>query len=312
MTAYLPIVLGQDALQWLRHLPQHCIDDWSDFSWCFIANFESLSDKPTQPWDLKSIRRRGDETLRSYLKRFQTMRNRIPKVAEAAVIEDFYRGSNDSAFVRAILQKVSTTSEQLFREADLYITADERAQDLIGGMKPTPPAPRRDVNTRQVLGEGASRRSPRRRTTRLSCPRGTPRRRTNIGRHPRRPMSVPQGHAPHPSKLQRLQALRRERPTLPTSATSLTTRRTRRTSTTLAAGRGRRRSIPARRWRSQHHLWRTRFAREQEAAEAQRPLDTGGGHQTSHPVLMVRTPDHLHLGRSVAQLRSSGQIPAPR
>jgi hypothetical protein len=32
MTAYLPIVLGQDALQCLRHLPRHCIDDWSDFS----------------------------------------------------------------------------------------------------------------------------------------------------------------------------------------------------------------------------------------------------------------------------------------
>jgi hypothetical protein len=27
MTAYLPIVLGQDVLQWLRHLPRHCIDD---------------------------------------------------------------------------------------------------------------------------------------------------------------------------------------------------------------------------------------------------------------------------------------------
>jgi hypothetical protein len=59
------------------------------------------------------------------------------------VIEDFYRGSNDSAFVRAIMQKAPTTSEQLFREADLYITADERAQDLIGGTKP---APRRDTN----------------------------------------------------------------------------------------------------------------------------------------------------------------------
>jgi hypothetical protein len=74
------------------------------------------------------------------------MRNRIPEVTEAAVIEDFYRGSNDSAFVRAILQKASTTSEQLFREADLYITADERAHDLIGGAKPAPPAPRRDAN----------------------------------------------------------------------------------------------------------------------------------------------------------------------
>jgi hypothetical protein len=39
MTAYLPIVLGQDALQWLRHLPRHCIDDWGDFSRRFTANF---------------------------------------------------------------------------------------------------------------------------------------------------------------------------------------------------------------------------------------------------------------------------------
>jgi hypothetical protein len=70
MTAYLPIVLEQDTLQWLRHLPRHCIDDWSDFSRCFTANFQSLSDKPAQPWDLKSIKRGGDETLRSYLKRF--------------------------------------------------------------------------------------------------------------------------------------------------------------------------------------------------------------------------------------------------
>jgi hypothetical protein len=99
MTAYLSIVLGQDALQWLQHLPWHCIDDWSDFSRCFIANFQSLSNKPAQPWDLKSIRRRGDETLRSYLKRFQTMRNGIPEVAEVAVIKDFYWGSNDSAFI---------------------------------------------------------------------------------------------------------------------------------------------------------------------------------------------------------------------
>jgi hypothetical protein len=146
MTTYLPIVLGQDALQWLRHLPRHCIDDWSDFSQRFTANFQSLSDKPSQPWDLKSIKRRGDETLRSYLKIFQTMRNRIPEVAEAAVIEDFYRGSNDSAFVRAILQKAPTTSEQLFREANLYIIADEQAQDLIGGAKPAPAAPRCDAN----------------------------------------------------------------------------------------------------------------------------------------------------------------------
>jgi hypothetical protein len=46
LMAYLPIVLGKDAVQWLRHLPRHYIDDWSDFSHWFITNFQSLSDKP--------------------------------------------------------------------------------------------------------------------------------------------------------------------------------------------------------------------------------------------------------------------------
>jgi hypothetical protein len=104
---------------------------------------------------------------------------------------------------------------------------------------------------------------------RLSCPRGTPRRRMNIGRHPRCPVPVPQGYASYSSELQRFQAFRREWPNLPTSTTSPTTRRTRRTSTTLVARRGRRRSIPARRWRSQHHLRWTRVAIQQKAAEAQ-------------------------------------------
>jgi hypothetical protein len=57
------------------------------------------------------------------------------------VIEDFYRGSNDPTFVRAILQKAPAPSEQLFSEVDVYITADELAQDLIGGKKPAPLTP---------------------------------------------------------------------------------------------------------------------------------------------------------------------------
>jgi hypothetical protein len=33
----------------------------------------------------------------------------------------------------------------LFWEADIYITTDERTQDLIGSTKSTPPAPQRDA-----------------------------------------------------------------------------------------------------------------------------------------------------------------------
>jgi hypothetical protein len=66
MTTYLPIVLRQDALQWLRHLPCHNIDDWDDFSRRFDSNFQSLSNEPAQPWDLKSIKHQSDETLCSF------------------------------------------------------------------------------------------------------------------------------------------------------------------------------------------------------------------------------------------------------
>jgi hypothetical protein len=97
-----------------------------------------------------------------------------------------------------------------------------------------------------------------------------------------------------------------------TSATSPTTRRTWRTSTTPTTGGGRRWSFPTRRRRSQRHLRRTWVARKQEATKAQRPSDTGGDHWSSRPVSMVRAPDHLHSGGSVAQLRPPGQVPAPR
>jgi hypothetical protein len=162
------------------------------------------------------------------------------------------------------------------------------------------------------LGEEASRRSPRRQTTCLSRPRRTSWRQTHTGRHPRRLVPVPQGHAPHPSELQILQALRRARPTLPTSTSSPAARRTRRIATTPAVEGGRRWSLPARRQRGQCHLWRTRIAGEQETTKAQRSPDTGGGYRSSRPIPMVGAPDHLHPGRSVAQLRPPRQIPAPR
>jgi hypothetical protein len=155
------------------------------------------------------------------------------------------------------------------------------------------------------------RRSSRRRTTRLSRPGRTSWRRTYAGRHPRHPVPVPQGHAPHPSELQRLQALRWARPTFPASTSSSATGRTR-TAITPATGGGRRWSLPARRQRGQRHLRRTWITGEQETTKTQRSPNIGSDHRSSRSVPMVGAPNHFHSGRSVAQLRPPGQIPAPR
>jgi hypothetical protein len=88
-----------------------------------------------------------------------------------------------------------------------------------------------------------------RRSTPLDHPSLTPEehpwRRMDTGRHPRRPVPIPQGHAPHPVELQGLQALRREWPTVPASTTSPTTRRAWQAQTASATRRGRGWSIPA-------------------------------------------------------------------
>jgi hypothetical protein len=148
---------------------------------------------------------------------------------------------------------------------------------------------RHESAARQALGEETSRRNPRRRTTCLSRPRRTSWRRTHAGRHPRCPVPIPQGHAPHPLELQRLQALRRAWPTLPTSTSSSAARRTRRTATTPAAAGGRRWSLPTCRQRGQCHLRRTWIAGEQETTKAQRSPDTGGNYRSSRPIPMVGT-----------------------
>jgi hypothetical protein len=257
----------------------------------------------------------GDETLRSYLKRFQTMRNRIPEVTEAAVIEDFYRGSNDSAFVRAILQKAPTTSEQLFREADLYITADERAQDLIGVAKPAPAAPRRDANQQpdkrwekrpreevHAAGPPASRAwgGPRGGERTLDdildaqCPYHKDMRHTlrncrdfkhSVGHgrpfQPIPPPPPPRGGPEEPRQPQQEE-----------EGGGGAFPRVDREVNVIFGGHG-----------SQENR------RQQKLNDSP---DIGGDHRSSRSVPMVGAPDHLHSGRSMAQLRPPRQIFAPR
>jgi hypothetical protein len=72
---------------------RHYVDRWANFCYYFVANYQSLSNKLAQSCDLKSIMCNNDESLRSFLKRFQSMRNHIPDIDEAVVIEDVFRGS---------------------------------------------------------------------------------------------------------------------------------------------------------------------------------------------------------------------------
>jgi len=77
------------------------------------------------------VKRKHNENLRSYLKRFQTMRNKIPNIVDDVVIDDFCCGSCDEDLVKELLKTLPLTAKQLFRDTDRYITAVEQALDLV-------------------------------------------------------------------------------------------------------------------------------------------------------------------------------------
>jgi hypothetical protein len=236
------------------------------------------------------------------------MRNCIPEVAEAVVIEDFYRGSNDSAFVRAILQKAPTTSEQLFREADLYITTDERAQDLIGGTKPAPPAPRRDANQQP---EKHWEKGPREEVHAAGPPASRARGAPRGGEHTLDDILDAQClyHKGMRHTLRNYRdfkhCVENGRPfqPLPPPPPQGGPEEHRQSQQQEGGGGG---AFP--RVDGEVNV----IFGEHGSQERKRQQKLNFDHRSSRPISMVRTPDHLHSGGSVAQLRSPGKIPAPR
>ena len=59
------------------------------------------------------------------------MRNKIPNITNALIINDFYHGSCDKDLMKEILKAPPVIAKQLFRDADRYITAVEQVEDLI-------------------------------------------------------------------------------------------------------------------------------------------------------------------------------------
>lgn len=82
-----------------------------------------------------TIKCKNNESLHFFLKCFQLMRNCIPIFTKATMIEDFYRGSHDEAFIRATLHRSLNMSKQLFHDVDRYITVHEWACDIIDQWK---------------------------------------------------------------------------------------------------------------------------------------------------------------------------------
>ena len=89
------MALKDGVRSWLLNLPAGSISSWGEMCERFVANFQGTRDHPPAAGDLRRIKQQPGETLQKYIQRFNSVRLKIPKVTDEAIILAFSNGVCD-------------------------------------------------------------------------------------------------------------------------------------------------------------------------------------------------------------------------
>lgn len=89
---YLQLQLTRPARAWLKQLPRNSFDSWGDFECEFIQNFRETYKRPTTIEQLCACKQRFDESIRTYIQRWNILKNDSEDFCEESAVEDFKRG----------------------------------------------------------------------------------------------------------------------------------------------------------------------------------------------------------------------------
>ena len=126
MANWFPMALKDAARTWLLNLPEESISSWSDLCEQFVANFKATYERPLTLNDLRAVRQRPGETLRAFTQRFSQVRNKIPRIAAAAILSAFTTGVTDVKMREKLsVYDELTSTVRLFELADKCSKAEE-------------------------------------------------------------------------------------------------------------------------------------------------------------------------------------------
>jgi hypothetical protein len=122
---FLPTTLTGAARSWLINLPEGSVTSWDQLCVMFIRNFQGTYESPSTAETLKTIRKKHDESLQDYVKRFCNARNAIPYIQDIEIINAFHDGVSDIKTVEEIVMKKLKTVADLLAVTNVCIEAFE-------------------------------------------------------------------------------------------------------------------------------------------------------------------------------------------
>ena len=106
-------------MNWLTSLQPDIIDSWDDLKRMFIENYKATCERSATKHDLARVYQRTGEILRSYIRGFSEVRNRIPNILEAEVITCFVKGLyHHDELRRKFNRRPPTLISQMFQMAN--------------------------------------------------------------------------------------------------------------------------------------------------------------------------------------------------
>ena len=88
----IQVHLSGAARSWIKKLPPGSIDSWETFEDMFVKNFLSTCKKPASIEQLRACRQKYDESMRTYIQRWNIIKNSAENISDERAIDAFVAG----------------------------------------------------------------------------------------------------------------------------------------------------------------------------------------------------------------------------
>ncbi|XP_073136979.1 uncharacterized protein [Henckelia pumila] len=117
--------LVKSVQQWFNQLKPGSITSFESFSGMFLHQFTSRKRHKKTSLSLFDIRRKENESLRDFVKRFNSMVLEIPSCPTEVLISAFTQGLKGSDLFRSVVKAALSTYDDLLAQVEKYINVEE-------------------------------------------------------------------------------------------------------------------------------------------------------------------------------------------
>ncbi|XP_073138248.1 uncharacterized protein [Henckelia pumila] len=117
--------LVDSSQRWFEKLEPQSVQSFAKFKQVFLQHFGSSKRYRKTAYSLFEAKQSGEESLRTYIKRFNKIALEVPTCAQETKITAFTQGLREGEFFKSLVKKAPRTFENLLARAEKYINMEE-------------------------------------------------------------------------------------------------------------------------------------------------------------------------------------------